>query len=91
MDQLDTQYQVAAATPLQARVALAFGQHDYDWNQKQAYFKAIEGLSDDELDSMTWEKLPQAAREAIEAVEREPRSTWEDPTEVPDDTSYLDS
>lgn len=92
MDQPEyaTSYQAASATPLQHRVALAFGRHDYSFSQKRAYFDAIAVVPEDELSGLTWETLPPEARAAIEAVEAEPLSSWEDPTEVPDDTKYLD-
>lgn len=93
MDQPEyaTQYATASSTPLQQRITLAFGQHDYSWDQKRAYFDAVQDVPDDAWATLTWEELPEPARKAIEAVEAEPRSSWEDPTEVPDDTAYLDS
>lgn len=76
--------------PVWDRVSAAFGEHDVDWNDKHAYHEAMDTIPEDQLDDLTWEKLPQAAREAVERCEARPRTSWNDPLDVPDDTSYMD-
>lgn len=88
MDQ-GTAYQTDGTSPLYQRISVALGAHDVSFSQRAAVRDAVGAIAEDERDSMTWEKLPQAARDAIEACEAEPSSAWEDPLDVPDDTSYL--
>lgn len=83
-------YQSDGVTPLYARIAEAVGAHNVTFAQKIAVREAMAAIPEDERDDMTWEKLPQAARDAIEACEAEPVTSWDDPLDVPDDTRYMD-
>lgn len=85
-----TAYQTDGASPLYQRVSVALGAHDVSFSQRAAVRDALGAIPENERDSMTWDELPQEARDAIEACEAEPRSSWEDPLDVPDDTSYMD-
>lgn len=90
MDQANTTaYQTDGVSPLYQRVSVALGAHDVSFSQRRAVRDAMGAIPEDERESVTWEQLPQEARAAIEACEAEPRSSWEDPLDVPDDTSYL--
>lgn len=86
----DTRYDSMAVSPLFHRINLAMGAHDVSFSQRVAVRDALDKVPEDQIDGLTWEKLPQEARDAIEACEAEPRSSWEDPLDVPDDTSYMD-
>lgn len=85
----DSRY-APTASPLWNRVAEALGAHDIEFADKLAYSEAMDTIPEDQLDDLTWEKLPQEVRDIIERCESRPRTSWDDPLDVPDDTSYMD-
>ncbi|MES2211443.1 MAG: hypothetical protein V4515_14865 [Chloroflexota bacterium] len=81
-----TSPQLQAASPqaqLHYRISDALGAHDVDFDTRaliQQGYLAAGG------DSATWEDLSTDVQAAIEEVEKLPRTSWSDPSDVPDDT-----
>lgn len=87
---VNDRYQVDGLSPLARRLSLALGAHDVSFSQRIAVRDAMDKIPEDQIEGLTWEKLPQEARDAIEACEAEPVTSWGDPLDVPDNTSYMD-
>lgn len=68
---------------LNARLSDALGAHDVDLEVKSQIQEAYLAAGGD---SATWESLPPDIQALIEQVEQLPRTSWDDPMDVPDDT-----
>lgn len=67
---------------LRSRLSDALGAHDLDWDTRAAIQGAYMAAG---ADTATWADLPAGIRAKIEAIETLPRTSWEDPSEAPDD------
>jgi hypothetical protein len=73
----------SAAGELWDRLSDALGAHDVDLDTRgeiQAAYQAAGG------ETATWDDLPPDIQAKIQEVEQLPRTSWDDPDEVPDDT-----
>lgn len=72
---------------LHYRLSDALGAHDPDVDVARRIRNAY---MDAGMDAATWDDLPPEIQDLVEQVEKLPRTFWEDPTDRPDDTSYMD-
>ena len=72
---------------LHYRLSDALGAHDPEVEVASRIRNAYMAAG---MDSATWDDLPADIQALVEEVEKLPRTSWDDPTEVPDDTSYMD-
>lgn len=80
----------AAMSPqaeLNYRLSDALGGHDPDPETYNAIVDAYQAAGGDDA---TWDDLPPAIQALVEQVEKLPRTSWDDPDDAPDDTSYMD-
>ena len=75
---------------LNDRLAQAVGAHDPDYADVQIIQNAYEGVPDNKRDNVTFEDLRPEVQAAVLRCEALPLTSWEDPLDVPDDTSYMD-
>lgn len=68
---------------LNARLSDALGAHDVDLNVKSQVQEAYLAAGGD---SATWVDLPPEVQSLIEQIEQLPRTSWDDPMDVPEDT-----
>jgi hypothetical protein len=71
------------AAALNARLSDALGAHDVDLNIKATIQEAYLAAGGD---SATWDALPPEIRQLVEEIEQLPRTSWDDPVDVPEDT-----
>lgn len=72
-----------AQIELNDRITDAVGAHDLMWSDKDFILDGYAAAGGPEA---TWEDLPKELRAKIEEVEKLPRTSWEDPADVPEDT-----
>lgn len=68
---------------LHYRVSDALSAHDPDLD---TYYEIMQAYRVAGGDDATWDDLPAEIQAKIEEVEKLPRTAWDDPMDVPDDT-----
>lgn len=62
------------------RLTAALGEHDVHPEDRQQILDAYGATGD----QATWDELPADIRDLVTAIEAEPRTSWDDPADVPD-------
>lgn len=80
----DTRYS-PIADELGQRLAQAVGQHDPSFEDRELIRHAYEGVPDDKMDNVKFGDLSDEVQAAVRRCEALPPTSWEDPTDAPDD------
>lgn len=73
-----------AADALVDRVEDALGAHDVTWDDREAIRVGVASAGG--LGLASWDDLSPDVQAKIEMVEDLPRTSWDDPSDVPEDT-----
>jgi hypothetical protein len=71
----------SAADELYDRLTEALGSHDLPPDDRRAIQDAYVAAG---MDTATWDDLPMKIQKMILKAENSPRTTWDDPADVPD-------